>query len=81
VPYTGAHQHQEKNAEFFKDANACKIIKDSQLSGEKLAQEIRYYFENREEIKRLEENVKKISKPYAGNFIVKECLELIHGEN
>ena len=51
IPYPHAtHNHQEKNARFLEEKGACKMMLESDLTAEKLADSIREYFEHPEEL-------------------------------
>ena len=77
IPYPYAtNNHQEKNGRAFVEEGASVMIQSSRLSGEKLASVI-INLENRpEQIKKMEEQAKALSKPKASERITDECYKL-----
>ncbi len=77
IPYPYAtNNHQEKNGRAFVEEGAAVMIQSSRLSGEKLASVI-INLENRpEQISKMEEQAKTLSKPKASERITDECYKL-----
>ena len=77
IPYPYAtNNHQEINAREFVEEGAAIMILSSRLSGEKLASVI-INLENRpEQITRMEDQAKALSKPKASERIADECYKL-----
>ncbi len=78
IPYPqAAENHQDINANYVLKNKACKIIDQKELESNKLINCIDNLLNDKKQIKELEKNSKKISKPYATTNIVKNIMELI----
>ena len=78
IPYPqAAENHQDINANYVLKNKACKIINQKELESNKLINCIDNLLNDKKQIKELEKNSKKISKPYATTNIVKNIMELI----
>jgi len=77
IPYPhAANNHQEMNARAFVEEGASVMILSQRLTGDKLASII-INLENRpEQISRMAEQAKTLSKPKAGERIADECYKL-----
>ena len=71
-----ADDHQRKNAEALAQAGAAEMILQRDLNGPALAARIRYYFEHREELRRMEHNSQALGRPDATERIVDLVEEL-----
>jgi UDP-N-acetylglucosamine--N-acetylmuramyl-(pentapeptide) pyrophosphoryl-undecaprenol N-acetylglucosamine transferase len=79
VPFPqAADDHQRKNAEALAQAGAAEMILQKDLSGPALAARIRYYFEHREELLRMEHNSQALGRPDATERIV-DLVEELNG--
>jgi UDP-N-acetylglucosamine--N-acetylmuramyl-(pentapeptide) pyrophosphoryl-undecaprenol N-acetylglucosamine transferase len=77
VPFPqAADDHQRKNAEALSQAGAAEMILQKDLNGPALASRIRYYFEHREELRRMEHNSQALGRPDATERIVDLVEEL-----
>jgi UDP-N-acetylglucosamine--N-acetylmuramyl-(pentapeptide) pyrophosphoryl-undecaprenol N-acetylglucosamine transferase len=78
VPYPyAAYDHQRWNAQALKEWGAAEMILDRELSGEKLAAEIRALHSDRERLKKMAEAARKLGQPEAAERIVDECHVLV----
>ncbi|VAX14881.1 UDP-N-acetylglucosamine--N-acetylmuramyl-(pentapeptide) pyrophosphoryl-undecaprenol N-acetylglucosamine transferase, partial [hydrothermal vent metagenome] len=71
-----ADDHQTANAEVMVKANAAMLIKDSELTGEKLVSNIKDLSDNKNLLERMGANAKSMAKPNAAADIVDELLKL-----
>jgi UDP-N-acetylglucosamine--N-acetylmuramyl-(pentapeptide) pyrophosphoryl-undecaprenol N-acetylglucosamine transferase len=67
---TAADDHQRKNAEALQNAGAAKMILQSDLSGERLANEIRAVIDDPAKITAMEEAARKLAKADAARVTV-----------
>ncbi|HQG29307.1 MAG TPA: undecaprenyldiphospho-muramoylpentapeptide beta-N-acetylglucosaminyltransferase [Candidatus Ozemobacteraceae bacterium] len=72
--------HQTQNARVLAEAGAAEMVKESDLTGERLAGIIRRHREQPEMRKQMEERARKLGNPGAADDIVKECIALAHGK-
>lgn len=72
---TAADDHQRKNAEVLKNADAALICLQNELTPAKLRELIVGFRENRAVIERIEENVKRFQFPNAAEKIVQRLLD------
>ena len=80
VPYPYAiYDHQRGNAAALQDEGAAEMILDQELTGERLAERIRYYFAAPQRIEAMAEKAKSMGRPEAAVRIVDECLALAQG--
>lgn len=78
IPYPfAADNHQELNAQSMVDAGAAKMIRERELDGKRLADEILALFGDREKIKAMEQAASRTGRPEAAREIVDACVELI----
>ncbi|MCP3927015.1 MAG: undecaprenyldiphospho-muramoylpentapeptide beta-N-acetylglucosaminyltransferase [Desulfobacterales bacterium] len=78
VPYPyAADNHQEHNAMSLVRKNAGLLMKNSELSGEFIAEKISYFIKNRDEINKMGENALKLGKPNAASDIVEDCYKVL----
>jgi UDP-N-acetylglucosamine--N-acetylmuramyl-(pentapeptide) pyrophosphoryl-undecaprenol N-acetylglucosamine transferase len=79
VPFPqAADDHQRKNAEALVHAGAAEMILQKDLSGPILAARICYYCENRDDLRRMEQNSRALGRPDATERIV-DLLEELSG--
>ncbi len=77
VPYPfAADDHQRLNAEPLAKAGAAKIVADSELSPERLAEEIKHYSQNREELADMGRNAFKMAKRDGAEAVVDALSDL-----
>src|SRR4029450_3921338 len=77
VPFPqAADDHQRKNAEALAQAGAAEMILQKDLNGPALAARLRYYFEHREELRRMQHNSRALGRPDATERIVDLVEEL-----
>jgi len=77
VPFPqAADDHQRRNAEALSQAGAAEVILQKDLNGPALAARIRYYFEHREELRRMEHSSRTLGRPDATERIVDLVEEL-----
>jgi UDP-N-acetylglucosamine--N-acetylmuramyl-(pentapeptide) pyrophosphoryl-undecaprenol N-acetylglucosamine transferase len=74
IPLPAADDHQKKNAESLVRLNAGKMILQSELSVDRLIQEIQHLRTNPTELKALSENIKKFFQPFAAEKIARDIL-------
>jgi UDP-N-acetylglucosamine--N-acetylmuramyl-(pentapeptide) pyrophosphoryl-undecaprenol N-acetylglucosamine transferase len=78
VPFPLAtDDHQRKNAEALAQAGAAEIILQQELNGERLAARLEYYERHRDELRRMEENSRRLGRPDATARIVDLVEELV----
>lgn len=77
IPYPfAADDHQTTNGRYYEKGHGCKVLRESTLSGEILAQTISEYLHNTKELHNMSANMKTMAMPEATNRIVDECLRL-----
>ncbi|MBI2342431.1 MAG: UDP-N-acetylglucosamine--N-acetylmuramyl-(pentapeptide) pyrophosphoryl-undecaprenol N-acetylglucosamine transferase, partial [Deltaproteobacteria bacterium] len=77
IPYPfAADNHQDANAKALFDVGACVIIKDKDLNGEALAQEIRRLIDEPFALSSMAVAMKRFGKPEAAKIIVDECMKM-----
>lgn len=77
IPYPfAADNHQATNGEYYQKGNGCKVLRESGLTGEILAETISKHLRNREELHTMAANMKTMAKPDATERIVDECMRL-----
>lgn len=78
IPFPHAvGDHQTRNAETMVREGAALMIKESELSGRKLAETILYCYYHPELVKKMEERSASLGNVKAASVIVDECLKLI----
>lgn len=78
IPYPyAADDHQRTNALYYVDGDAARMFPENELSGERLAGEIRDLLNNPEMLSRMADNMKSMGKPEATDCIIDVCLTLI----
>jgi UDP-N-acetylglucosamine--N-acetylmuramyl-(pentapeptide) pyrophosphoryl-undecaprenol N-acetylglucosamine transferase len=75
-PYAAGH-HQELNARKLLDMNASRVIRDSELNGETLAQTIRDLYMNETLRAEMQKNCRALGKPEASAKVVNIAMSLI----
>ncbi len=68
--------HQTQNARVLAEAGAAEMVKESDLTGERLVGIIRRYRQRPETLKEMAERARKLGNPGAADDIVNECVEL-----
>ncbi|MBI5286194.1 MAG: undecaprenyldiphospho-muramoylpentapeptide beta-N-acetylglucosaminyltransferase [Deltaproteobacteria bacterium] len=77
IPYPfAADNHQEVNARYLADQGATIMIKEKDLNGKALAELIRGFYKNQDELTGLREKAKALGRPGAADAIVEECYRL-----
>lgn len=78
VPYPyAADNHQEANARSLADDGAAIMIRNSELTGEILAEQIKKLIEEPLALASMAEAMRRRARPEAGSEIVGECLKLV----
>ena len=78
IPYPyAADDHQRTNALYYGDGGAAKMVMENELSGERLAGEIRDLLGNPELMNRMSDNMRSMGKPGATDYIIDACLSMI----
>jgi UDP-N-acetylglucosamine--N-acetylmuramyl-(pentapeptide) pyrophosphoryl-undecaprenol N-acetylglucosamine transferase len=81
IPYPHAVRgHQEINARALVSAGGADMVLDRNLDGTTLAEKIREYMENREELSRMSSIASKAGRAQAKDVIVEELIELMRKE-
>jgi len=81
VPYPYAiYDHQRGNAEALAEAGAAEMILDQDLTGERLAARLRFYFSARDRLLVMAKAARALGRPEAAARIVDECYALARGE-
>ncbi len=78
-PYA-ADNHQEINGSYVVEAGAGLMYRQSELTGEKLGEEIKRLLEDKILLAEMAENSGKIAKPEATETIVSSCMKLLHSK-
>ncbi|MGI6656945.1 MAG: undecaprenyldiphospho-muramoylpentapeptide beta-N-acetylglucosaminyltransferase [Desulfobulbus sp.] len=77
VPYPyAADNHQFTNARHYAWGQGCRILLETDLTGEIVAQTISEYLQNRKELHTMAANMRRMAMPDAAGRIVEECLRL-----
>ena len=80
VPYPYAiYDHQRGNAEALAAAGAAEMILDQDLTGERLAARLRFYFSARDRLIAMANAARALGRPQAAARIVDECYALARG--
>lgn len=78
IPFPwAANDHQLKNAQALEREGAAKIILEKDLSGAKLFEVVKNLLTEEKQLRAMEHNALKMSKPDAAKTIVGDCLKLI----
>jgi len=81
VPYPfAAHQHQEKNAVYLREAKAAFLIRNEELTGEKIAAMIEQLSSQRELLQQMENNSRALGRPQAAAVIASACKKYLFSE-
>ena len=75
-PYA-ADNHQEANARSLVEEGAAIMMKDREVTGEKLAAEIRALLDDQHKLTAMGEAMKRCARPNAAKVIVDECMKLL----
>ncbi|HSB05523.1 MAG TPA: undecaprenyldiphospho-muramoylpentapeptide beta-N-acetylglucosaminyltransferase [Thermodesulfobacteriota bacterium] len=79
IPYPyAAHQHQLINARRLVNLGAARMVEDKELAGQSLAQAILHIYSHPEELRRMEEAIRRVARPKAAQEIVDQCYALVH---
>jgi UDP-N-acetylglucosamine--N-acetylmuramyl-(pentapeptide) pyrophosphoryl-undecaprenol N-acetylglucosamine transferase len=77
IPYPyAAENHQEHNAQVLAEHGAAQVIRDSDLTGEKLVHAIRALFDEPEKLAAMAANSKKLGHPFAAECIADAAIAL-----
>lgn len=80
IPFPfAANNHQESNAELLVKEGAAVMLKDSELTGEKLAELIKKLMRNPDKLVEMEKASLRMAKKEAGKKIVNQCYRLLGG--
>jgi UDP-N-acetylglucosamine--N-acetylmuramyl-(pentapeptide) pyrophosphoryl-undecaprenol N-acetylglucosamine transferase len=78
IPYPhAADNHQEINGSMLVQGGAAKMIRESELSGIGLAEEILNLINNEDERRKMANMALKLGEPDAAKKIVRQCLDLM----
>lgn len=78
IPFPfAADDHQTQNARAMADAGAAVMIRQSELTGEKLFGVVKELLENERRLREMEQKSKALGRPDAAAAIVDACLELV----
>jgi UDP-N-acetylglucosamine--N-acetylmuramyl-(pentapeptide) pyrophosphoryl-undecaprenol N-acetylglucosamine transferase len=78
IPYPyAAHNHQVMNAQKLVDLGAARMIRDEELNGASLAQNILHLYNHPKERKKMEEAMGQVARPRAAQEIVDHCYALV----
>ncbi len=81
VPYPHAYAHQKLNADFLVNSGAAKMIKDEQLTPERLSREIEWAFHNRQQLTQMSKNIRNLFSNDASTKLVQVGWNLLCEEN
>lgn len=80
IPYPfAAEDHQTYNAKVFTNVDAALMFQQSDLNAEKLNREVLRLLENRDELKKMAENAKKIALPDSAEQLAQLLRNLMKG--
>jgi UDP-N-acetylglucosamine--N-acetylmuramyl-(pentapeptide) pyrophosphoryl-undecaprenol N-acetylglucosamine transferase len=80
IPFPfAANNHQESNAELLVKKGAAVMLKDSELTGEKLAELIKKFMRHPDKLVEMEKASLRMAKKEAGKKIVNQCYRLLGG--
>ncbi|MDI6741439.1 MAG: undecaprenyldiphospho-muramoylpentapeptide beta-N-acetylglucosaminyltransferase [Smithella sp.] len=78
IPFPwAANDHQLKNAQALEQEGAAKVIREKDLSGVKLFEVVKNLLTDEQQLRAMERNALKMSKPDAAGTIVDDCLKLL----
>jgi UDP-N-acetylglucosamine--N-acetylmuramyl-(pentapeptide) pyrophosphoryl-undecaprenol N-acetylglucosamine transferase len=78
IPFPfAADNHQEVNARALTEAGAAVMLREAELSPEKLASQIRELYQDRERLGRMEKAAGLLGRPEAAREIAEVCVELM----
>jgi len=78
IPWSGAAEnHQYYNALAMEKDGAAVLIKDKDLTPQKLTEEVSELCKNPQKLREMEKQAKKMSSDYAADKILGEMLDLI----
>ena len=72
------HNHQELNARAMEQSGAARMMKQSELNGQKLAEEIEYLMQDIPTLQTMARKSWEARKVDATDHMVRECLVLVH---
>lgn len=77
IPYPyAADNHQYHNAMDLVSEGAGLLIPDDEISGEILAEKIRYFYQNRVELERMSQKALALASPDAAKTVLDYCIQL-----
>lgn len=71
-----AGNHQDENAKYFSRSGGAYILRQNQTTPKKIFHSIKYLFENPEELVKMSEKIKTLSKPEASSLVAKVIYEI-----
>jgi UDP-N-acetylglucosamine--N-acetylmuramyl-(pentapeptide) pyrophosphoryl-undecaprenol N-acetylglucosamine transferase len=78
IPFPwAANDHQLKNAQALEKEGAAKVIREKDLSGATLFEVVKNLLTDEKQLRAMERNALKMSKPDAAGTIVDDCLKLV----
>jgi UDP-N-acetylglucosamine--N-acetylmuramyl-(pentapeptide) pyrophosphoryl-undecaprenol N-acetylglucosamine transferase len=82
IPYPyAADNHQEKNAEFYVQGGGALMLREKELTAQKLAETLTDLVGNRERLMEMGALMRSKAFPNAAENIVDECLNCIAGKS
>ena len=77
IPYPGAGGHQVLNANVLVDNGAARMIDDSELTGERLAQNLGTLIRDKSSLERMSANGREMARPDAAKIIVRDIIKTL----
>jgi UDP-N-acetylglucosamine--N-acetylmuramyl-(pentapeptide) pyrophosphoryl-undecaprenol N-acetylglucosamine transferase len=78
IPYPyAADDHQLTNGRYFEEGGGARVLTESELTGEKLAAEVRRLVGDRSGLGQMATQMKKLGRPEAAERIIDVCLQMI----
>lgn len=71
------HQHQAHNAQALAEAGGAVVVRQDELTGERLSREVAALIRDAGRLREMGERSRGLGKPAAAETIVRECLQLI----
>jgi UDP-N-acetylglucosamine--N-acetylmuramyl-(pentapeptide) pyrophosphoryl-undecaprenol N-acetylglucosamine transferase len=79
IPFPYAtHNHQEMNAQAMEELGAARLLRQSEVNGRKLAEEIEYMIRDIPALQSMARRSWESRKVHATDYMVSECLALVH---
>ena len=77
IPYPGAGGHQVLNANVLVDNGAAMMIDDSELTGERLAENLGELIRDKSSLERMSANSREMARPDAAKIIVRDIIKTL----